>query len=102
LKEGVTELEKMIAFNYSEPATLVEEVFAISDYQSPVLFEVTSTYTSADADSVRLTIARKQLAELAKEFLDYYFDQFPGIEQAALPAISDDRENNILIVREKY
>lgn len=102
IREGVKDLEKLPEAEYAEPATLAQETFTITDYHSPVMLEVTTTYRKAEADSTRYNIARKPIAELGKDFVDYYSANYPTIEADGLPKIEDDPESNILVVREKY
>ena len=102
IREGVKDLEKMPEAEYTEPATLEQETFTITDSHSPVMLEVTTTYRKAEADSTRYNIARKPIADMGKDFVDYYSATFSMIEADGLPTIEDDPESNILVVREKY
>jgi len=68
----------------------------------PVTLNVTTTYRGADADEVRYGLSTESLAELSKEYLNYYADSMPSISANGLPEVTDDPITNIIVVTENY
>jgi len=63
---------------------------------------VATTYRGADADEVRYGLATESLADLSKEYLNYYADAMPSISANGLPVVKDDPIKNTIIVTENY
>ncbi|HSE24619.1 MAG TPA: DUF3857 domain-containing transglutaminase family protein [Pyrinomonadaceae bacterium] len=68
----------------------------------PVTLKVDTTYQGADADEVRYGLATESLADLSKEYLNYYADSMPSIKANGLPVVKDDPVKNTLVVTENY
>ena len=68
----------------------------------PVTLNVATTYHSADADEVRYGLSTESLAELSKEYLNYYADSMPSIRATGLPVVKDDPVKNRIVVTENY
>jgi hypothetical protein len=64
--------------------------------------QVATTYQNADADEVRYGLATESLADLSKEYLNYYADAMPSIKATGLPVVKDDPVKNTLVVTENY
>ena len=68
----------------------------------PVTLNVATTYRGADADEVRYGLATESLADLSKEYLNYYADAMPSISANGLPVVKDDPIKNTIVVTENY
>ncbi len=92
LREGSDALEKIPRMSHTAGSTTVREVYKASSVNAPVSLSVTSTYRGADADSMRYRVANSSLAELSKQYLNYYANVNQSITTDGLPQVSDDRE----------
>jgi hypothetical protein len=82
--------------------TLVEQTYTTTDYTKPTQLTVKTTFTGAEADAARSQLATLSLEDYAQERINALaFDQ-AKIEADGLPAVSDDRLNNVIVVTEKY
>lgn len=79
-----------------------QDFFDVSTDRRDAVFSVNTIYKGFDADEQRSYLASTSLSEIQKAYLDYYTDRYPGIRMDTTLEISDDRENNILTVREQY
>jgi len=68
----------------------------------PVTMSVATTYRGADADEIRYGLATESLADLSKEYLNYYADSMPSISTNGLPLVKDDAVTNTIVVTENY
>lgn len=100
---GNGQLEKMPSPRLTSPTIRVAEDFSFPDRPDGHLtLAVLSTYEGADADSMRSRLASRSLSDVSDAYLKYYSKRYPGIESAAKLAISDNRDGNIINVRETY
>ncbi|MDP9192650.1 MAG: DUF3857 domain-containing protein [Acidobacteriota bacterium] len=82
--------------------TLVEQRYITTSYSEPVALEIETTYSGGDADDMRSSLASMSAEDFAQNRInDLAFDQ-PKIETVAAPAISDDRQLNRIVVKERY
>ncbi|MEZ5485292.1 MAG: DUF3857 domain-containing protein [Lysobacteraceae bacterium] len=72
------------------------EAVAAADYR------VRTTYRGSQADSVRRNFAGSGAQEVGKRYLQAVSAYYPGAEQVALPAITDDVDRNVVEVTEHY
>ncbi len=84
----------------SRASSTIDETYTVNGDDATL--EVTSTYRGGDADALRVDLSDLTPAEYAKQRLNLFAADHPRIERAAAPAISDDRERNIIVVRERY
>src|SRR5262249_2137138 len=84
----------------SRAGTFVDETYNVSGDDATL--EVTSTYRGRDADDLRGDLSDLTPAEYAKERINLFAADHPHIERAAAPAITDDRNHNVIVVRERY
>jgi transglutaminase-like putative cysteine protease len=82
-------------------ATIVEK-YDIKDESAVVKFKVTSTYTLDRADDVRDEIASTGIAQIEKNYLEYYSKTYNKIEAADSIIIKDDQSKNELTTIESY
>ncbi|HTM22300.1 MAG TPA: DUF3857 domain-containing protein [Kofleriaceae bacterium] len=64
--------------------------------------EVTTHWRGTEADGMRQRLAREPLADLGREYLNYYARDFPAIESLAEPTATDDPEADEMVIREHY
>jgi transglutaminase-like putative cysteine protease len=84
----------------SRAATVVDQTYNVSGDDATL--EVTSTYRGRDADDLRADLSDLTPSEYAKERINLFAAGHPRIERAAAPAVTDDREHNVITVRERY
>jgi transglutaminase-like putative cysteine protease len=96
---GLTPIPEPLA---EAPTTDVEETFTLASWSSPARLEVVSTYRGRDADEMRQSQARSTRSETGKRYRDFYAQEHPDIRELAPPQVEDDRERNVLVVREEY
>jgi hypothetical protein len=84
----------------SRASTTIDEVYDI--HGDDATLAVTSTYRGRDADDLRADLSSRSAAEYAKERINRFAADHPHIARAAAPAIADDREKDIIVVRERY
>lgn len=63
---------------------------------------VETTYLGTQADRMRNYFAANHPAEVARQYLNFYKDQFPNIGVDAPVTIEDDRQGNKIVVTEHY
>ncbi|MGX8011453.1 DUF3857 domain-containing transglutaminase family protein [Mesorhizobium sp. ORM8.1] len=100
---GTGELEKMPDQDLRAPSIKVAEDFSFPDKPDGHLtLSVLSTYEGTDADGMRSRLASRSTTELSDGYLKYYAKRYPGIESAAKLDVFDNRDGNIINVRESY
>jgi hypothetical protein len=85
---------------HSRGKVAVEET--ISTDNQRMTLQVTSTYSGHEADDIRSRLATESLADVAKAHLNRYAADHPRIEALGAPAITDDRLQNLVVLRERY
>lgn len=102
VRAGVTALEDIPLSQADTTRQQVLSTFRISDYKSPATLSVQTTYRGYGADDLREQIAREDVKELGKDYLNFYARFYPGIESTEPLTVSDDRTSNVLILTEHY
>lgn len=102
IQAGVTALEDVPSLRAEQTRQHVLTTFRLRDYKSPALLAVQSTYRGYGADDLREKIARNDVKELEKNYLNFYARFYPNVASAQPLVITDDRKNNILTVTEQY
>ncbi len=82
--------------------TVSEEIYRVKDVKSPVMFDVTTRYTLHEADKIRDMLASTGMAEVEKNYLDYYAKSFSKIESADSITVIDDQAKDVLTTVEHY
>lgn len=83
--------------------TKITELFTIPDEKGKVDLAVTSIYTLNEADQIRNKFASGSIADIEKDYLNYYAKFYPKIEQAADSiTVKDDIEKNEFTTIEYY
>lgn len=80
----------------------VEEQFDVTGFDVPAALRVTSRYFGAGADTVREYFATRPLAEITKEYVNYYASSYPGLSSAGAIRWRDDPATNMVTVEEHY
>ncbi|UOE52089.1 DUF3857 domain-containing protein [Mucilaginibacter sp. SMC90] len=79
-----------------------EDIYAVKDAKSPVIFTVKTTYTGDEADYMRGKLESSGMAETEKNYLDYYAKIYNKIEAKDSIIVTDDLKANKLITTETY
>jgi hypothetical protein len=93
-----TALSKIDTHNRAN--TTIDETYDI--HGDDAALAVTTTYRGRDADDLRADLATRSAAEYAKERINLFASDHPRIERVAAPSITDDRDGDSIIVRERY
>lgn len=78
------------------------QTFEIASVGGEGILSVHTTYTGREADSQRSYFSSNTLESIQKSYLTYYGNLYPDIEKVETIQLEDNREGNILIVKEKY
>jgi transglutaminase-like putative cysteine protease len=84
------------------PTMEVAETYVVPRWSGPARLDVVTTYRGEDADDMRQSQARSTRADVGKRYRDFYAREHPGIRALGPPGVEDDRERNVLVVRERY
>jgi transglutaminase-like putative cysteine protease len=100
---GQTHLDRMMPAAPTAPTYRTVERYELSGAVKPSLkLSVETTYTGAEADAMRSSVASKSLAKLEGDYLDFYRGFYPGLVRDKPLRIADDREKNRLVSHESY
>jgi len=103
IRPGQTALEAVPPPTAPSPAVDVEERYELARGPRPQMrILVTSTYRGDSADNMRGKLANDSVAELERKYLDFYAGLYPGVEREGQVQTTDDRDANVLVVREAY
>jgi transglutaminase-like putative cysteine protease len=103
LRPGQTALEAVPPPTMPAPTLEVEERYELSRGPQPQMrIAVTSTYRGDSADSMRGKLANDSVAALEQKYLDFYAGLYPGVVREAPVQTSDNRDANVLVIREAY
>ncbi len=82
--------------------TRIEQIYTVRDYVSPVTLEVVTEYRGGDADAFRASLVSDSISDIARDRLNRYAADHPKIDAMGLPQITDDRDRNVITMRERY
>ena len=102
LAPGETGLTAMSVPDAAVGLTRSATEYTSHGYDVPGEMVVTTVYRGARAGSMRSRLLGRTLAELARDYLDYYASDHPGITLARPIEVSDDTAANIITVTEAY
>lgn len=97
---GTTALSRIETIHHGR--TVIDEIYAAQDANSPTSLVVRTTYTGADADGMRSDLASMDAEELARDRINRYASDHPSIVATAPPRIDDDRLHNVITIVEHY
>lgn len=83
-------------------STSIEQTYTSRDYISPVVLDVVTTYRGGDADVFRASLVTDSVSDLGRDHLNKYAADHPKIELIGMPSITDDRDRNVITLRERY
>lgn len=81
---------------------VIAQTYDVSDETKPATMDVVATYRGRDADELRARLATTSIADVGREHLNRYAADQPKIEAAGAPTVSDDRNANVIVLRERY
>ncbi|MDR1144806.1 MAG: DUF3857 domain-containing protein [Verrucomicrobiales bacterium] len=102
LRPGETQLTAFTPGERDLGGKEFNERLVVSDYQSPVEFNVVSTFRGADAEHNRMLFAGVPREDIEKSYREYYAQFYPGLSTAKPLELQDDRARNIVQIREYY
>lgn len=79
-----------------------QDTFKLNFLEGKATMTIRTSYKGGDADSQRSYFASNSLEATQKAYTNYYGNLYPEIKEEELLKIKDDREENILVVEEKY
>ncbi len=86
-----------------EPTVEVAETFALADWNAAARLDVVTTYRDEDADELRQSQSRSTRQEMGRRYREFYAQALgSGLRTLELPRVEDDREHNVVVVREAY
>jgi transglutaminase-like putative cysteine protease len=83
-------------------STSIAMTYTTKSWDAPTSLGVVTTYSGADADAIRASIAGMSLADIAKERINRLAVDQPKIAADAAPLIRDDRTHNVVVIAERY
>ena len=102
LRAGTNGLERIPPPRTGAGSIDIVETYTGDDPGSPIILNVTKTYSGMEADELRYSFSTTSPADLSKSHLNQYADTTPGITADGLPVISDDQNTNTIVIKEKY
>ena len=87
--------------NYLSSIAVDEKIIA-PDYYSAVDWQIVTTMTGREADTLRYRIKSEGLSKLSKAYLNYYAKRYPKIESLAGLEVDDNLATNQIKVTEHY
>jgi len=82
--------------------TVSEEIYRVKNVRSPVVFDITTTYTLHEADKIRDWLNSTGMAEVEKNYLNYYAKIYSKIESVDSISVTDDQAKDVLTTTEHY
>ncbi|MFN2188903.1 MAG: DUF3857 domain-containing transglutaminase family protein [Candidatus Promineifilaceae bacterium] len=80
----------------------VEEEIVSSDFNTPVILKVTTTYHRNAAEAQRYQFENNSLDSIKRQYLEYYSRYYSGVSVLADPVYEDDVRHNQFVVNERY
>ena len=102
LEPGSDGLSALPVVPPANPSVVAHEIFTAKDFDAPVELRVETRYEGADADGVRRDHQHRSRDDVASSYLKFYAQNYPKIRSLGSVESEDDREANVLLVRERY
>lgn len=102
IKEGVRDLEAVPPPFAPRVQQWTLSTFSVKGYDVPAEFSVKTFFRGAGADDMRETLARTKTPDIAKDHLNFYAKNYPGIAESAPMTVNDDRRGNVVTLTESY
>ncbi|BDD03807.1 DUF3857 domain-containing transglutaminase family protein [Aureibacter tunicatorum] len=82
---------------------IINEYLDVNEHGKGGVFEIQSEYYGGEADEIRDYIRKTDLSRMKKNYTDFYAKKFMLLSRDSTDIrIEDDREKNVLKVKEKY
>jgi transglutaminase-like putative cysteine protease len=85
-----------------QPTEIVEEEYRVGGEETEVEYLVETHVSGPHADRTRYDLRRRSREEVAKGYLDFYARSWQGIRALGPLEVEDDRESNVIVIRERY
>ena len=82
--------------------TSIERTFTTTTWDGPTTLVVRSTYTGADADTMRADLASQSIADIARERVNRLAADLPKITSESPLTVNDDRAKNVVVLTARY
>ena len=102
VRAGQTGLVPMTRPAAAEGSSREEISFTSRAFDQPVDLDIYSTFTGERATSMRAYLSGTTIANLTRDYLNYYLQKFPGAASRGPVSWHDDRDANLIRVRELY
>ncbi len=102
LAEGSTNLHRINQLNEGKIEITERFIVNAPGSSQPTKLEVNSSFEGIEADNIRSYFLGNSIDVITKNYEDYYAYTYPHIESTGLLEIEDDREANIIRVKEAY
>lgn len=100
IRQGGTDLTDLPMFTSS--GTHEQDDFKLNILEREATMSIRTTYKGGDADGQRSYFASNSLESTQKAYVNFYGNLYPDLEAQGELKITDDRDENIFIVEEKY
>jgi len=98
--EGLTAMKRADAASASRSLHAVYD--ASAGFDKPVRYTVETTTKGESAESLRMALSSTNLADMQKNYLNFYANSYPHITVAAPLQIHDDESGNSILTKESY
>lgn len=102
LEEGGNGLTKIETPGLHNPKTEIHETFTFEDYRGEGKIAIKTEYHGRNADSMRAYFSSNSSDTIRESYLEYYSNDYPGVEPAAEISSEDDEDENRFTVSESY
>jgi len=103
LAAGARELESMPQYEVDDPPVVAHETM---DFRGGIAaiapLTVSTRYFLTEADAMRRKLRTEGIEALAKKYLQYYQDKYPGVTSAKPLVVSDDPNYDQVTIEESY
>ncbi|MCJ8314746.1 MAG: DUF3857 and transglutaminase domain-containing protein [Saccharospirillaceae bacterium] len=101
VNETTTKLVSAKPNNQYKKISVQENIYA-GDYSSAVEIELITTYYGGAAERFRYQVEQDSMSQISDDFINYYRRIFPDIRASKQISVSDDINQNIMILHEQY
>ncbi len=103
IREGAASLEMLPNAHTDSPTQITVETFGFPlTPEGDLSVDVETTYTSQAADQYRKNLANEGRESYTDLYFKYYLKRIPSLELGTALVINDDRDRNVIKVRENY
>jgi transglutaminase-like putative cysteine protease len=100
---GVTQLEEMPDVTAVTPLTVSRSTFDLrAGLQAEAVLTISTKYLGVEADNKRRQLRSSGVADLGKQYLEYYKGRYPGTRSAKPLRLTDDLDLNEITIDESY